>query len=131
MAGHVRNCVRDSYSHLARFINFVGVPYTSLIFLFQVKGFQVAPAELEAIIRAHPKIADCAVIGIPDPITGELPKAFIVPQPNQTVSSEEIMEFVNSKVVAFKKITQVQTVEAIPKNPAGKILRKDLKAKYC
>ncbi|XP_073946391.1 uncharacterized protein isoform X2 [Choristoneura fumiferana] len=99
--------------------------------LIKVKGFQVAPAELEAIIRAHPKIADCAVVGVPDPITGELPKAFIVPLPNQTVSSEEIMEFVNSKVVSFKKITEVQTIEAIPKNPAGKILRKDLKAKYC
>ncbi|XP_063385013.1 probable 4-coumarate--CoA ligase 1 isoform X3 [Cydia fagiglandana] len=99
--------------------------------LIKVKGFQVAPAELEAIIRTNPKIADCAVLGIPDPVTGEVPKAFIVTQPNQTISPEELKEYVNSKLVSFKHVKEVQSIDAIPKNPAGKILRKDLKAKYC
>ncbi|XP_063625091.1 uncharacterized protein LOC134796798 [Cydia splendana] len=99
--------------------------------LIKVKGFQVAPAELEAIIRTNPKIADCAVLGIPDPVTGEVPKAFIVTQPNQTISPEELKEYVNSKLVSFKHIKEVQSIDAIPKNAAGKILRKDLKAKYC
>lgn len=99
--------------------------------LIKVKGYQVAPAELEAIIRTNPKVADCAVLGIPDPVTGEVPKAFIVTQPNQSISPEELKEFVNSKLVSFKHIKEVQSIDAIPKNAAGKILRKDLKAKYC
>ncbi|KAJ0175987.1 hypothetical protein K1T71_008161 [Dendrolimus kikuchii] len=99
--------------------------------LIKVKGFQVPPAELENVIRTHPKVLDCAVLGIPDPITGEVPKAFIVPIPNQSVKSEEILDFVNSKVASFKKIKEVQFIEEIPKTPAGKILRKNLKEKYC
>ena len=97
----------------------------------QVKGFQVPPAELEMVLRTHPKILDCAVLGIPDPISGEVPKAFIVPQPGQTVNEEEILEHVNTKVTVFKKIMAVQFVAEIPKNPAGKILRKKLKEMYC
>ncbi|KAJ2951630.1 hypothetical protein O0L34_g13788 [Tuta absoluta] len=99
--------------------------------LIKVKGFQVAPAELETIVRTHSKVLDCGVIGIPDAKTGEQPKALVVIQPNQTVKPEEILEYVNSKVAAYKKLKQVQFVDAIPKNAAGKILRKELKAKYC
>lgn len=96
-----------------------------------MKGFQVPPAELEMILRTHQKIIDCAVLGIPDPISGEVPKAFVVTQPGQSVKSEEILEYVNSKVVAFKRLRDVQFVDSIPKNAAGKILRKTLKEKYC
>ncbi|CAH0686109.1 unnamed protein product [Spodoptera exigua] len=99
--------------------------------LIKVKGFQVPPAELEMVLRTHPKILDCAVLGIPDPISGEVPKAFVVPQPGQTLKEEEILEHVNTKVTIFKKIKQVQFVNEIPKNPAGKILRKQLKEMYC
>lgn len=99
--------------------------------LIKVKGFQVPPAELETIIRTHPKVLDCAVLGIPDPISGEVPKAFVVPQPNQTLKPEEFLDFVNSKVAPFKKIREVQCVDEIPKSPAGKVLRKVLKEKYC
>lgn len=88
------------------------------------------PAELETVLRTHPKILDCAVLGIPDPISGEVPKAFLVPQKGQKLTPEEIMEYVNSKVAVFKKIKEVQFVEEIPKNAAGKILRKVLKEKY-
>ncbi|XP_050344121.1 uncharacterized protein LOC126769404 [Nymphalis io] len=99
--------------------------------LIKVKGFQVPPAELEMVLRTHPKVLDCAVMGVPDPISGEAPKAFVVTQAGATLKSEEILDFVNSKVVSFKNIKDVEFVEAIPKNPAGKILRKELKAKYC
>ncbi|KAJ8719767.1 hypothetical protein PYW08_011942 [Mythimna loreyi] len=99
--------------------------------LIKVKGFQVPPAELEMVLRTHPKILDCAVLGIPDPISGEVPKAFIVPQPGQTVKEEEILDHVNTKVTIYKKIKSVQFVSEIPKNPAGKILRKKLKEMYC
>nr|XP_037873174.1 4-coumarate--CoA ligase 3 isoform X2 [Bombyx mori] len=99
--------------------------------LIKVKGFQVPPAELETVIRTHSKVLDCAVLGIPDPVTGEVPKAFIVPQQGQTLDADELLEYVNSKVAVFKKIKEVQFVEEIPKNSAGKILRKQLKEKYC
>lgn len=99
--------------------------------LIKVKGFQVPPAELETILRTHPKVLDCAVIGIPDPISGESPKAFIVTQQGQELKDKEILEYINSKVAAFKKVKEVQFIENIPKNPAGKILRKDLKKLYC
>ncbi|CAG9583379.1 unnamed protein product [Danaus chrysippus] len=99
--------------------------------LIKVKGFQVAPAELETLLRSHPKIVDCAVLGIPDSVSGEVPKAFVVLQPGQNIKAEEVLEHVNNKVTQFKKIKEVQFVDAIPKNPAGKILRKQLKEKYC
>lgn len=95
--------------------------------LIKVKGFQVPPAELEAVLRTHPKVLDSAVIGIPDPISGEKPKAFVVPQPGQNPSEDEIKQYVNSKLISYKNIHKVQFVENIPKNAAGKILRKDLK----
>ncbi|XP_061376737.1 uncharacterized protein LOC116770685 [Danaus plexippus] len=99
--------------------------------LIKVKGFQVAPAELETVLRSHPKILDCAVLGIPDPFSGEVPKAFVVVQPGQNIKGEEVLEHVNSKLTQFKKIKEVQFVDAIPKNPAGKIMRRQLKEKYC
>ncbi|XP_026332499.1 4-coumarate--CoA ligase 1-like isoform X2 [Hyposmocoma kahamanoa] len=99
--------------------------------LIKVKGFQVPPAELETVVRTHPKVLDCAVLGIPDPISGEAPKAFIVLQPGQNVDPKEILNYVNSKVADFKNLKDVQVIEEIPKNPAGKILRKNLKEKYC
>ncbi|KPJ20581.1 4-coumarate--CoA ligase-like 5 [Papilio xuthus] len=95
----------------------------------EVKGFQVPPAELETILRTHPKIMDCAVIGVPDHMTGEAPKAFVVAQ--KDITTDEIKQYVNNQLVAFKHIKEVQFVDEIPKNPAGKVLRKDLKAKYC
>ncbi|KPJ04598.1 4-coumarate--CoA ligase-like 7 [Papilio xuthus] len=97
--------------------------------LIKVKGFQVPPAELETILRTHPKIMDCAVIGVPDHMTGEAPKAFVVAQ--KDITTDEIKQYVNNQLVAFKHIKEVQFVDEIPKNPAGKVLRKDLKAKYC
>ncbi|KAG6459996.1 probable 4-coumarate--CoA ligase 3 [Manduca sexta] len=99
--------------------------------LIKVKGFQVPPAELETVLRTHPKILDCAVLGIPDPISGEVPKAFVVLQGGQEIDPMEILEFVNKQVAVFKNIKEVQFVDSIPKSPAGKILRKDLKQKYC
>ncbi|XP_026730589.1 4-coumarate--CoA ligase 1-like [Trichoplusia ni] len=99
--------------------------------LIKVKGFQVPPAELEMVLRTHPKVLDCAVLGIPDEISGELPKAFVVTQQGQTLKDDEILDYVNSKVAVFKKIKEVQFVKEIPKSAAGKILRKNLKEMYC
>lgn len=71
------------------------------------------------------------MLGIPDSISGEAPKAFIVLQPGQKVDPKEILKYVNSKVADFKNLKDVQIIEEVPKNSAGKILRKTLKEKYC
>ena len=93
--------------------------------LIKYKGFQVPPAELEAILITHPAIADCAVIGVPDEEAGELPKAFVVVSGD--VSDEEIMGYVAEKVSPQKKLRLLERIEAIPKSASGKILRRMLR----
>jgi len=103
--------------------------------LIKVKGFQVPPAELEDLIRSHPLAADVAVIGIPDQIKGEIPRAYIVLKPDVNDSKDEcgkqINDFVNKHVAEYKRLAGgIEFIEAIPKSAAGKILRKDLKARF-
>ncbi len=95
--------------------------------LIKYKGFQVPPAELEAIIIAHPKVADVCVIGIADDEAGELPKAFVVPVEGQTVTLEEIQELVGEHLVSYKQVRLMELIDAIPKSAAGKILRRELR----
>ncbi|XP_014615752.1 PREDICTED: 4-coumarate--CoA ligase 1-like [Polistes canadensis] len=94
--------------------------------LIKVKGFQVAPAELENIISNLDGIADVAVIGVPHDKYGEIPKAFIVPKKGVTVNPEDVKSFVAKHVSNYKQIGHVQFINEIPKSPAGKILRKKL-----
>lgn len=95
--------------------------------LIKFKGFQVAPAELEALIITHPKVADVAVIGVPDDEAGELPKAFVTPVDGETVTLEEVQELVGEHLVSYKQIKILEVIDAIPKSAAGKILRKELR----
>jgi acyl-CoA synthetase (AMP-forming)/AMP-acid ligase II len=95
--------------------------------LIKFKGFQIAPAELEERIITHPKVADVAVMGIPDAEAGEVPKAFVVPQRDQTVTLEEIQELIAKHLVSYKQIRELEIVAEIPKSPAGKILRRKLR----
>ncbi|MCU1614928.1 MAG: AMP-dependent synthetase and ligase, partial [Frankiales bacterium] len=98
--------------------------------LIKYKGYQVAPAELEAVLLGNPDIADAAVIGVLDKESGEeLPKAFVVRSPGSSISKQEVMDFVAAKVAPHKKIRAVEFIEQVPKSSAGKILRKDLKAR--
>ena len=95
--------------------------------LIKYKGFQVPPAELEALIISHPAVADVAVIGIPDDESGELPKAFVTLKPDMEVSEIEIRDFVAEKVATYKQIRMVEFIDEIPKSPSGKILRRFLR----
>ena len=95
--------------------------------LIKYKGMQVAPAELEGVIQAHPSVADVAVIPVPDPETGEIPKAFVVLKPGLQASADAIMEHVAARVAPHKKVRQVEFIDAIPKVPSGKILRRELR----
>ncbi len=93
--------------------------------LIKYKGFQVPPAELEAILINHPGVADCAVIGVPDEEAGEIPKGFVVVS-DEEVTDDELMAFVAEKVSPQKKLRQIERIEAIPKSASGKILRREL-----
>jgi acyl-CoA synthetase (AMP-forming)/AMP-acid ligase II len=92
--------------------------------LIKYKGFQVAPAELEAILLAHPAVADAAVIPIPDDEAGEIPKAYVVL--SGAAEGEEILAFVAARVASFKKIRLIEFIDKIPKSASGKILRRVL-----
>ena len=95
--------------------------------LIKYKGYQVPPAELEAVLLSHPAIADAAVIGVVDAEGEEVPKAFVVKQSEAELTEDEVMEFVAGQVAPYKKVRQVEFIEAIPKSASGKILRKDLR----
>jgi acyl-CoA synthetase (AMP-forming)/AMP-acid ligase II len=97
--------------------------------LIKYKGYQVAPAVLEAVLLTHPKIADAAVIGVLDEDGQEIPKAFVVIQVGQELTDDEVMQYVTSKVAPHEKVRRVEFIELIPKSTAGKILRKDLRAR--
>ncbi|MGZ8177059.1 4-coumarate--CoA ligase family protein [Williamsia sp. SKLECPSW1] len=97
--------------------------------LIKYKGYQVPPAELEALLLSNPDIADAAVIGVTDAESGEeVPKAFVVRQGDSQITADEVMAFVADKVAPYKKVRQVEFIDAVPKSTAGKILRKDLRA---
>lgn len=96
-----------------------------------MKGFQVPPAELEAVIRTFPDVEDVGVIGIPHPSHGEVPRAYIVPKSKEKFNVRELQNYVAEKVAKYKQLAGgVQVLEAIPRNPSGKILRRQLKQQF-
>jgi len=97
--------------------------------LIKYKGYQVAPAELEALLLTHPLIADAAVVGAPDADGQEVPKAFVVRVADAELDEDAVMAFVAEHVAPHKKVRQVSFIEVVPKSTSGKILRKDLRGK--
>ena len=97
--------------------------------LIKYKGWSVAPAELEAVLLAHDRIADAAVIGVRDAEGEEVPKAFVVPRPGADLTAAEVTAFVAGRVAPYKKVRVVEFVDAIPRSAAGKILRRQLRAR--
>nr|UDM67002.1 4-coumaroyl-CoA ligase 2 [Crocosmia x crocosmiiflora] len=97
--------------------------------LIKYKGFQVAPAELEAMLITHPNIGDAAVVPMKDEVAGEVPVAFVVRSNGSEITEDDIKQYISKQVVFYKRLHRVFFVEAIPKAPSGKILRKDLRAK--
>ncbi len=95
--------------------------------LIKYKGYQVAPAELEALLLTHPDVADAAVVGAPDLEAGEIPEAWVVPAGE--VGADALMSWVAERVAPYKRIRAVQFIDAVPRSPAGKILRKELRAR--
>jgi long-chain acyl-CoA synthetase len=95
--------------------------------MIKYKGFSIAPAELEGLLLEHDAVLDAAVIGVPDDESGEAPKGFVVLRPGHFVTEESIIQFVNNKLAGYKKLHYVEFIDTIPKNPSGKILRRELK----
>ncbi len=93
-------------------------------------GENVYPAEVENALMAHPAIADVAVIGVPDEKWGEVPKALVVRKPDSQVTQDEIISFARERLAGFKTPKSVDWVDALPRNPSGKILKKTLREPY-
>jgi 4-coumarate--CoA ligase len=98
--------------------------------LIKYKGFQVPPAELEALLLTHPKVADAAVIGVPDDEAGEIPAAFVVLRAGEEATAEDIQQYVAERVAHYKQIRRLTFIEAVPKSPSGKILRRVLRDEF-
>ncbi|PIA40057.1 hypothetical protein AQUCO_02500046v1 [Aquilegia coerulea] len=113
------------------FIDMLGLVYIvdRIKELIKYKAYQVAPAELEEILLAHPEISEVAVIPYPDEGAGEIPMACIVKKGISEIEEECIISFVANKVAPYKKIRKVVFVDSIPRSASGKILRRHLKAK--
>ena len=98
--------------------------------MIKVKGFQVAPAEVEAVLLGHPSVVDCAVFGLPDPDSGEVVVAAVQLAPGADTSADELKALVADGLAAYKSLHTVHVVEAIPRLPSGKTLRRELKLQF-
>jgi acyl-CoA synthetase (AMP-forming)/AMP-acid ligase II len=92
--------------------------------LIKVSGFQVAPAELEAVLVSHPAVADACVAGVPDERTGERPKAWVVV--SGPCDTEALYEYVEERVAPYKKLVAIEPIEELPRTMTGKLLRRVL-----
>jgi long-chain acyl-CoA synthetase len=94
--------------------------------LIKYKGYSVYPREIEDVLYEHPAVKLCGVVGKPDPVAGEIPKAFVVLKEGMTATEKEIMEFVNEKVAPYKAIREVEFRTELPMTMVGKVLRRVL-----
>ncbi|WP_274913886.1 AMP-binding protein [Streptomyces sp. WZ-12] len=97
--------------------------------LIKYKGYQVAPADLEALLLAHEAIADAAVIGVDDEDGNEVPKAFVVRQRGAALTADEVIAYVAGRVAPYKKVRRVEFLDSVPRATTGKILRRELRAR--
>ncbi|HEX5065788.1 MAG TPA: long-chain-fatty-acid--CoA ligase, partial [Myxococcota bacterium] len=90
----------------------------------------VYPREVENALFEHPCVADVAVIGVPDPRWGEVVKALVVLRPGKSATEDELIDFCRARLAGFKRPRSVEFVSDLPRNPSGKVLKKDLREKY-
>lgn len=96
--------------------------------MIKVRGFQVAPAEIEAVLYGHPAVRDCAVFGVPDPANGEAVVAAVAA--SAAVGADELTALVAGRLASYKRLSQVVFVDDIPRLPSGKVLRRVLKESH-
>ncbi|MBI4186524.1 MAG: long-chain fatty acid--CoA ligase [Chloroflexi bacterium] len=95
------------------------------------KGYTIAPAEIEAVLYEHPAVRECAVVGRPDALAGEVPKAYVVLKEGCVLTGGELVKFCEQRVAPYKKIREVEFISEIPKTPVGKVLRRVLRDRTC
>ena len=97
--------------------------------MIKVSGFQVAPAEVEAVLLGHPEVADCAVFGVPDPARGQVPRAAVVARPGTDPAADELVAYAAERLAGYKRLAAVEFVPEIPRTASGKALRRVLAEK--
>jgi acyl-CoA synthetase (AMP-forming)/AMP-acid ligase II len=98
--------------------------------MIKVKGFQVAPAELEAVLHSHPSVLDCAVFGLADEQAGEVPVAAVQLDPDRPVDPAELVALVAQSLATYKHLHDIVVVDSIPRLPSGKVLRRTLRDEW-
>jgi long-chain acyl-CoA synthetase len=98
--------------------------------MIKVNGFQVAPAEVEAVLHGHPSVLDCAVFGLADERAGEVPVAAVQLDPARPVADGELQQLVADSLATYKHLRHVVVVDAIPRLPSGKVLRRTLRQEW-
>ena len=98
--------------------------------MIKVSGFQVAPAEIEAVLHGHPAVVDCAVFGVPDERAGEVPVAAVQLEPGSAVTAADLERLVADTLATYKRLHHVVLVDAIPRTPSGKVLRRTLRDEW-
>ena len=98
--------------------------------MIKVNGFQVAPAELEAVLHGHPAVRDCAVFGVPDERAGEVPVAAVLLDPDLLVAEDELQQLVAASLATYKQLRHVVVVADVPRLPSGKVLRRVLRDQW-
>jgi acyl-CoA synthetase (AMP-forming)/AMP-acid ligase II len=95
--------------------------------MIKVNGFQVAPAEIEAVLHGHPAVLDCAVFGLPDERAGEVPVGVVELDPAVPLADDELERLVADSLATYKRLRHVVVVDQIPRLPSGKVLRRTLR----
>ena len=125
------NVLRDGWLYTGDIARKDGEGYFFLVDrakdLIKYKGHSVYPREIEDVIYEHPAVKLCAVVGVPDEVSGGIPKAFIVLKNDVEVSEDEIIQFVKDRVAAFKRIRKVEFRKKLPMSPVMKILKRELR----
>jgi long-chain acyl-CoA synthetase len=97
--------------------------------IIKIGGHRVSPVEIEHVLARHPDLTEAAVVGVPDPLMGEVAAAFVVPRPGRAVDEAELRRFCRESMPAYKVPVRFTAVESLPRNEAGKLLRAKLSAK--
>jgi len=98
--------------------------------MIKVSGFQVAPAEIEGVLLGHPDVVDCAVFGVPDARAGEVPVAAVQLESGARITADDLQRLVGDALAGYKRLHQVVLVDAVPRTPSGKVLRRSLRDEW-
>jgi len=127
-------CIRDGWFHSgdAGFLDADGYLYIHdrVKDMIVSGGENVYPAEVESVLFAHPDVADVAVIGVPDERWGEAVKAVVVRKPGSSMTEQDLMDYCQGKIAGYKRPRSIDFTEALPRNPTGKILKRELREHY-